>query len=127
MVLNFSYRSAENMLCGRLSAESCHWKLAPLSALSILFPFLFLSIPSSLFSVFQFLDLCNSKSNLPVYGLSCVKCSETPSGKTQCIFRLLFISSTSSASNTGLLYKGISARWLILFVVGVLTFLALLH
>lgn len=99
--------------------NNCHWELAPLSALSILFHFLFLSNASNLFSVFQFLDLCNSKSNLPVYGLSCVKCSEPPSGKTQCMFRLLFISSSSSASNTELLYKGISARCLILFVVGV--------
>lgn len=93
--------------------NSCHWELVPLSALSVLFPFL--SNPSNLFSVFQFLGLHNSKSNLPVYGLGCVKCSAPPSGKTQCIFRILFISSSSSASNTGLLYKGISARWLIRF------------
>lgn len=105
--------------------NSCHSELEPLSALSVLFPFL--SNPSNLFSVFQFLDLRNSKSNLPAYELGCVKCSVPPSGKIQCIFRILFISSSSSASNTELLYKGISARWLICFFVGVFTFLALLH
>lgn len=43
----------------------CDWELVPLSSLSILFPILFLSNLSNLFSVFQFLDLCNGKSNLP--------------------------------------------------------------
>ena len=116
------------------TSRVCDWELVPLSALSVLFPILFLNNLSNLFSVFQFLSLHNITARVIYLAhegvwtrFVKVKCSVFPSGKTQYIFRILFVGSSSSASNTELLYKDISARWLIPFVVDVFTFLALLH